>query len=200
MSTEEHENIAQLLLDEHPFGTVVTAERLLSWTEQNADSHTIKEDLRIDDSRRKLAALRRHYNEGARSQNVSEDRRYFLDVEDAKRGRFIIRPYADYAHERAGQAFMRSAGAAIAPINSAMKVLDDVKADELPADKKEKISNDRQNLEAIREPVSRCYREEADRRIVATLVYNGQSAEQAQSTLASLQGIEPYQRLLRKLT
>src|SRR5262245_11211483 len=136
MALSSYESIAQSFVEDHPIGSPVTVEHLLAWTAQRAHGHVIGSDLKIPDPRKKLGTLRRHLNEGARSQNVTEDRRFIILVEDAKRARFVVVGYRQYSHERAIQAFVRSAGGAIAPINSALKLLEDVKVDELSDDER----------------------------------------------------------------
>jgi hypothetical protein len=200
MQTSRYEDIAQSFLNDHPIGTPLTGERLLSWIEEKANGHVIGGDLTIEEPRKKLSTLRRHLNEGARTQNVAENRRFIITVEDAKRLKFVVVGYAQHVHEQAGQAFVRSAGGALAPINSALKALDDIKIDELPEDRQREVEKDRQGLETIKEPVRRAYVEEADRRMVTALIDRGQSPEQARTLLASMQTLEPYQKLLRKLS
>jgi len=200
MSLSSYETIAQSFLDDHPIGSPVTGERLLAWTTQKANGHVISSDLNIADPRKKLSTLRRHLNEGARSQNVAEDRRFIILVEDAKRASFFVMGYAQYSHQRAVQAFVRSAGGAISPINSALKLLDDIKIEELSEDAKQEVSKDRNDLEAIKEPVRKAYAEETDRRMVTALIDRGQTPEQARALLTSMQTLEPYQRLMHKLS
>jgi hypothetical protein len=196
----KYEDIAQVFLDDNPIGSMVTGEHLLEWTEQKADGHTIGADLSIEDPRKRLSTLRRHLNDGARTQNVPEDRRFIVVVEDAKRSSFAIRAYADAADERAAQAFIRSAGAALAPLDGALKMLDDVKRNELSPEKQQRHDGRRQDIETIRQPVAKAYRDEADRRAIGVLIASGQTEQQARASLANLHVVAPYQKLLRKLT
>jgi hypothetical protein len=199
MQLSRYEDVAQSFLDAFPVGTMISGDEIVDWIEEKADGHVIRSDLRIDDPRKKISAVRRHLNDGGRSSNVTQDRRFVVDVEDAKRLSFAVVAYAQFAHARATQAFVRSAGAAIAPLNSAIKIGKDQKLDELTAEERARIERDLRDLEAIKEPVRKAYAEETDRRMVTALVERGQTLEQARSLLASMQILTPYQKLLRKL-
>jgi hypothetical protein len=194
------ENIAQSFLTDHPIGTQVTGERMVNWVQQKANGHVIGADLNIPDPRKKLATIRRHLNEGARTQNVAQDKRFVITVEDAKRATFSIVDYAHYGHAKAIEAFVRSAGAAIAPLNSAMRVLDDQKMEELSAEQQGELTRDRNDLQAIKDPIRQAYAGETDRRMIATLVAGGQTEAQARALLGTWRTIEPYQKLLKKFS
>lgn len=196
----KYENVAQDFLKEFPIGTDLTAERLLKWLEQKANGHIIGSDLSIEDPRRKLSAVRRHLNEGARSQNVAEDHRFVLQVTDAKRGRFAVVSYMQHAHMTAAQAFLRSAGGAMAPIKGAYGILEDIKVEELSDDEKQQVDRDRKNLEALKEPLQKMYNDEADRRMVGALVDRGQTEQQARLLLESMSTLGPLQSLRNKLS
>jgi hypothetical protein len=200
MQLSRYEDIAQAFLDDNPIGSMVTGEHLLEWIEQKANGHAIGADLSIEDPRKRLSTLRRHLNDGARTQNVAENRRFVVAVEDAKLSRYAIRAYVDAADERAAQAFLRSAGAALAPLDGALKMLNDVKRNELSPEKQQRHDSRRQDIETIREPVARVYRDETDRRAIGALIASGQTEQQARASLASLHVVAPYQKLLRKLT
>jgi hypothetical protein len=194
------ENIAQSFLADHPIGTQVTGERMVNWVQQKANGHVIGADLNIPDPRKKLATIRRHLNEGARTQNVSQDRRYVITVEDARRATYNVVDYARYGHTKAIEAFVRSTGAAVAPINSAMRILDDQKLEELSAEKQSELNRDRSDLQAIKDPIRQLYMAETERRMVTALIAEGQTEAQARALLKGLSTIEPYQKLLKKLS
>jgi hypothetical protein len=200
MQVSAYDDIAQVFLSDHPIGTALTSERLLNWVQQRADGHILRSDLNIADAHKKLTALRRHLNQGARTQNVAEDRRFIITIIDAKRGALSIMSLADHAHRQATEAWVRSAGAAIAPINSALRRLDDIKVDELPDERQREIVKDRENLEADKGPISQVYIEQADRRMVTALIERGNTEQQARALLASMHTLAPYQKLLRKLS
>jgi hypothetical protein len=200
MQVSSYDDIAQVFLTDHPVGTALTSERLLAWVEQHANGHILRSDLSIPDPHKKLTALRRHLNQGARTQNVAEDRRFIIMSVDPKRGALSIMSLAEHAHRQATQAWVRSAGAAIAPINSALRRLEDIKVDELPDELHREIVKDRENLEADKEPIRQVYLEQADRRMVTALIDRGNTEQQARALLASMHTIAPYQKLLQKLS
>src|SRR5262249_13508392 len=109
----KYETVAQSFLDAHPLGQMVTATSLLEWANSHGDG--LRADLALDDPGKQINAIKRHLNEGGASPNISEDRRYYVDVEDPKRKTFVVRPYAEYVKDQAISAFGKSVTGALSP-------------------------------------------------------------------------------------
>jgi hypothetical protein len=149
MRSSKHEpSIAQILLDDHPIGTLITGDCLLSWIEHKAAGHAITAALAITDRREKLSVIRCYLNKEAHTPYVAEDRRYVIVV--VKHEVFAVVGHANYVSEQAASALARPAKGAMTPINSPLKHLDAIKLDELSPITRHDIENKRQEIETFR--------------------------------------------------
>lgn len=192
-----YENIAQSFFAEHPIGTTVTASALQKWVANHADGAVLKADLHIEDPDKRLAALRRHLNDGGRSNAMSENQRFQVHVDDAKRKTFVVRAHADVAKEQAAGAIGKSIIGALSPLKRGTKAIDAVKLDELPEIEQQAFNEARANIAAIEAAIKPTLAQEVDRIWAARMAQLGVSTEQARKIRESLPVISRLQKLLR---
>jgi hypothetical protein len=137
MSIAKYEDAAQAFLQAHPVGSTVRADQIITWAHDHADG--LASDLLVDDTSKKLSALRRHLNTGATSLNLAETDRFYLDVTDAKRGLFIVREYAEYVERKAEGSFGKAVKGALAPFRQSAKAYASVKLEALDDDRRAQI-------------------------------------------------------------
>lgn len=197
MQVSKYEDISQSFLDAHPVGTVVTGSTLQSWVAEHADGVALKPDLNIADPGKRINALRRHLNNGGASDSFAEDRRFVLQIEDAKRKTYVVRSYADAMEDQATGAIDRSIVGALTPLKRSQKAINAVKLDELPEIQRQAMEMARENLAAMEKAVKPTYQAEVDRIWVARLARDGYSAEEARNILKLIPQIQKMQKLLR---
>jgi hypothetical protein len=195
--TSKHQSVAQSFLDAHPVGTIVTASALLDWVAEHADGAVIKNDLLLDDPAKQINAVKRHLNDGGRSDAVNEDRRFQLAVEDAKRKTFVVQSHANAVQEQAVNAIGKSVNGALSPLKSSRKAIAAVKLDELPELEKQVLEMARENVEAMERAVKPTLAQEVDRIWVARLAQDGFTPEQARKIREALPEVTKLQKLLR---
>lgn len=193
----KYESIAQSFLDAHPVGTVVTSSKLLKWVADHPDGLAIKSDLDIDEPGKRLSTLRRHLNDGGRSDAMAEERRFQLEVEDASRKTYVVRSHADIAKEQATSAIGRSVMGALNPLKRSQRAIDAVKLDELPEIERQAIETARENVAAMERAVKPTFAQEVDRIWVARLAQDGFSPEQARKIREALPTVTKLQKLLK---
>jgi hypothetical protein len=197
MQASQYENIAQSLLDEYAVGSSITGAALQKWVADHPDGAAIKSDLDIADPKKRINTLRRHINNGAASDNFAEDRRFFLDVEDAKRQVFVVRSLADQVLDIAKSALDKSYYGAINPLKRSQKAINAVKLDELPEIEREAMERARDNVAAIEKAVKPTFAAEVDRIWIAEMGRRGIPEDQARKIRAALPEVTRLQKLLR---
>ncbi len=135
----KYEDAAAAFIVAHPAGTPVGPDRLVNWAAGHANG--LQTDLLIGDPDKRVSALRRHLNNGGASRNLTEDQRFYIVVEDAKRKMMRVQSLADRAKEQADQAFGKSVIGAITPIKRSQKAIDDIKLEELTNDKRHELED-----------------------------------------------------------
>lgn len=197
MEVSKYENVAQSFVAAHPPGTVVTASSLLKWVHDHPDGAAIKPDLAIEDATKRLNALKRHLNDGGRSNAFSEAERFQLMVEDAKNKTYIVRKFSDVVAQQGVGAIDRSVNGALSPLKSARKAIDAVKLDELPDIERQAIEMARENVAAMEAAVKPTLAQEVDRIWVARLAQLGIPADQARKVREALPQVTRLQKLLK---
>jgi hypothetical protein len=197
MEVSQYETIAQSFLDDHPLGTVVTGSKLLNWVKAHPDGAAIKPDLAIEDNDKRLNALRRHLNHGARSDAMSEDRRFHLQIEDAKRKTYIVRSYSDVTTEQAKAALSKSLVGALSPLKRARQAVDDIKLDELSEAERDELEKTRENVATMEAAVKPVFANEVSRIWVNEMKRIGFTPDQAKKVLAALPQVTRLQKLIR---
>jgi hypothetical protein len=205
MISSQFENFAQALLDDNPFGSVVTGSALTKFAKEYsgngaspAAAAALKADLAIDDPAKRISTLRRHINHGGTSDNISEDRRFVLAVEDAKRKTFTVRAYADHVLDTATAAIGKSVNGALSPLKNQQKAINSVKLDELPEIMRQTLETARENIEHMEMAVKPTYAQEVSRIWIAAMERRGISADVAEKIRLALPEVTKLQKLLGK--
>lgn len=193
----KYEDIGQSFLADHPIGTVVTASKLLQWVADHADGALLKVDLAILDPTKRLAAVRRHLNDGGRSDALAEDQRFQVQIDDAKRKTIVVRAHADIAKEKANGAIGKSILGALNPLKHGTKAIDAVKLEELPEIEQKVFEEARANMEAMENAIKPTLAQEVDRIWVARMKQMGIADNVARKIRESLPVITQMQKLLR---
>ena len=196
----KYESIAQSFLDEHPVGTLVTSSRLLKWVADHPDGAAIKPDLDIDEPGKRLTTLRRHLNDGGRSDAMAEERRFQLQVDDVKRKTFLVRSHADVAKEQATGAIGKSIIGALTPLKRGSNAIDAVKLDELPDIERQAMETAKENVAAMARAVKPTLNQEVDRIWVADMARRGIPADIARKVREALPTMTHIQKLLKATT
>jgi hypothetical protein len=197
MQVSQYEEIAQSFLNEHPVGTTVSGSALQKWVAEHADGAALKPDLGINDPGKRINAIRRHLNNGGSSDSYAEDRRFTLQVEDAKRKTYIVRSCADVAKDQADGALFKSASGALSPLKRSQKAINNIKLDELPEIERQAMEMARENLDAMEKAVKPTYAQEVGRIWEAKLAQLGIPADQAKKIREALPQVTKLQKLLR---
>ena len=193
----KHETIALLFFEAHPTDTVVTPSAFQDWIAHHANGAAIKSDLAIEEPSKRLSALRRHLNEGGRSDGLPEAKRFQLQIEDAKRRTMIVRAHSAVAKDQAVRAISDATNGALGPLKRGQRAIDAVKLDELPEIEREVLEIARANIEAMEKAVKPTLAQEIDRIWVARLAQLGLSPEQARRIREALPEVTKLQKLLK---
>src|SRR5262245_57777551 len=195
MMVSKFEDAAQAFLTVHPIGTVVTPDRLLKWAAEHGNG--LATDLLIDDPGKKLSALRRHLNHGAASRNVAEEKRFYLDLEDAKRRTVRVERLSDHVNRQAEDAFGRSVTGALTPLKRSERAISDIKVEELDETERQALEEQAEALIRTMQPLRMLLSEQVSNRWVAKLEAKGYTKEQAKSLIEVLPTLQKYQKLLK---
>jgi len=194
MALVQLEDAAAAFLQDHPLGTKVRGEDIITWSQDHADG--LASDLLIDDDGKKLSALRRHLNSGAASRRFAEEERFVIDVSDAKRKVFVVRKLAEHVADKAAVAHLKSANGAIAPYRTSMKAIDDIKLEELDQDLRKELEQHRSEMTVAFAPMKKLFYDQAIDRWILRLEADGYTKEQAR---ALIQRLPTYQREMKIL-
>lgn len=181
----------------YPIGAVVYSNDLLGFAEQRVNGDALKADLVLSDGNKRLSALRRHLNEGAASRNVAEARRFYIDVEDARRKTYIVVSLAAHALAQAQAAIGRSVIGAINPLKASERALKDIKLDELDEESRRAHEAQRQELNETAAPVKRVAIDQLKGVAAKQLVARGYTPEQAISMIEVLPTLDREMKLLK---
>ncbi len=201
MQVSQYEDLAQNFLAAHPLGSVLSAAALQDWVTEKANGSTIAADLAIDDPAKRLTALRRHLNDGARSSNMAEEQRFVIQIEDAKAKTYIVRPLAAIAQEQADNAIGKSVVGALSPLKSSKRAIDAVKLDELPEIERKALEMARENVAAMEAAIKPTLQQEVNRIWIAEMGRRGIPAEHALKIRDALPAVnsapeaDPHDRL-----
>lgn len=194
-SIDKYTDAAAAFLQTYPIDTKVRGEEIITWAENHSDG--LASDLLIDDSGKKLSALRRHLNAGAASRSFAETERYIVDVLDAKRRIFVIRKLADYVHDKATAAFGKSVSGALSPIETSRKAIEDIKQEELDDADREALQARMNELTAIQTPLKKLFNNQTIERWVFRLEAQGYTKEQARTLIEVLPTLQREMKLLK---
>lgn len=197
MEASKFETVAQSFLEAYPFGSTVTGSQLTKWVADNSDGAMIKPDLAISDPDKRLNALRRHLNHGGRSDNLPEERRFVLEVDDPKRKVYLVRPHADVAKEEATGAVGKSIMGALAPLKRGQRAINGVKLEEVPEIERKVLEIARDNIEAMEKVVKPTMAQEVDRIWIAEMARRGIPSDQALKIREALPEMQRLQKLLK---
>ncbi|MET4315940.1 hypothetical protein [Bradyrhizobium sp. RT4b] len=196
----KYEDPAQEFLTAYPIAAVVYGNELVDWVEQRPNGHALKSDLLVDDIDKKISAIRRHINQGAGSRNVAENRRFYLEVEDARRKTYVVRSLVDHAQAQADAAFGRSVSGAINPLRASERVLKDIKREELDDEGRRALEAQLHDLVETAAPLKKLLGEQLQNKWVKRLVAKGYSPEQAITLIEVLPTLQQEMRLIRATT
>jgi|SRR5262252_8156361 len=176
-SVTAYEDAAAAFLQKYRLGSKVYGDEIIAFAQNHANG--LANDLLVGDKTKQMTAIRRHLNSGASSRSFAEDERYYIDVIDAKRKVFAVRKLADYVQNKATLAFSKSTKAALAPIQSSRREIDDLKLEELDEDQRKELETRTAEFTTLEVPLKKLYNEQAIERFVGRLLTNGQTREQA---------------------
>jgi hypothetical protein len=191
----KYEDSAQVFLEHHPVGSVVTADALLEWAAAYGDGFA--SDLLLDDPAKQLSAVRRHLNHGASSRNHAEDRRFYLNLVDAKRKTVQVEPLAQHVSRQAEVAFQKSITGAINPLKQTKKAIADLKLQELDDEQRQVLEEQVEYLTNSIPPLKAVLDAQTTSRMVSKLEAKGYPPEQAQHLIAAMPILLPFQKLLK---
>jgi hypothetical protein len=200
MEASVYEGVAQSFLDAHPIGTTVTATQLTKWVNDHPDGAAIKPDLAIADPDKRAKALLKHINHGGESDNVAEQRRFVLDVDDPKRKVYLVRPYAEVAKDKARGAIGKAIMGAVAPLKRGTRAVNGVKLEELPEVERIVLERARDNIEAMERVIKPTLAQEVDRIWIAEMARRGIPEDQARKIREALPEMQRLQKLLKATT
>jgi hypothetical protein len=196
-TVSKYEEIARSFLEDHPLGTIVTAPKLVRWVMDHADGVAIKPDLDIGDPAKRITTLRRHLNDGGRSDALPEMERFQLTIEDAKRKTFMVTSHADVVKAQADEAVSQTVRGALGPSRRGIRAIDSVKLDELPDIEREVFETARQNLVAMEAAIKPTMAQEVDRIWTLRLTAKGFTPEQARRIREALPDVRQLQKLIQ---
>lgn len=198
-TVSNHEEIGQEFLVDHPIGTIVSAGSMQTWVKEHANGSMIGDDLHISDPARRIAALRRHLNDGGASSNLDQENRFVLEIEDARAKTFVVRRHSDVAHAKATDAIGKSVMQAMSPLRAGERAVDAVKLDELPDIERKALEMARENVAAMKAAIRPTFEQEVDRIWIAEMARRGIPAEIAYKVREALPNLNKVQKLLRAI-
>jgi hypothetical protein len=194
------EDVWQALLRQYPMGTIVHGEELIDFVEELPNGHAIKDDLLVADPGKQVSAIRRHFNHGGSSRNLSELERGVLEVVDAKRKTFRVITLASHTIGNTDGTFIKSGFGAINPIKRQMSAMQDIKKEELSDEQRTELERDLDFTANAFVPLAKIVHATTINRAVNVLVSKGVPEANA-SVLLELQGMmTQYGRLLKAST
>ena len=198
LQMSRYEPAAEAFLDSFPIGTIVGGEEILGFAEQHSDG--LASDLLIGDPGKRLSTLRRHLNSGAASRAFSEDKRFIIDVEDAKNKVYIVRKLAAYVTENAKDGVDKSVLGAIAPLNSRMRGLDNIKKEELTDDERSALETEMRELLDFQQQVKPVLTAEITAHYTRQLTAQGMSETEARRMLQESTLLLAFKQVMKKLS
>lgn len=192
-----YEDAAAAFLQQYPPGTKVLGEDVIAFARDHANG--LASDLLIGNDGKKLLAILRHLNAGGASRRFAEEERFRIVTIDAKRKIYTIRRLADHVQVKAMQVFGKSTKAALAPIASSRKEIDDLKLEELEQEQRQELETRKVEYTKLEVPLKKLYNEQAVERWVTRLVARGHTPEKAAQLIQDL-GMMKLEMKLIELT
>jgi hypothetical protein len=190
-----YEDTAAAFLSQFPIGSTVTGEGLVKFAQKHKNG--LAGDLLIEDPRKRLSSMRRHVNNGAASRNFSEEERFFLAIEDAKRQTFVVRSLADHVMAQADTAVDRSVVGALSPLRRSTKALNDIKVDELSPEQQQELGAQLELLKEVAAPLKTLFADQIISHWSKKLIAAGMTAQQARHVLEAMPTISRAMKLLK---